>query len=154
MIKISVSFNKKIPGEEQYSSLCFHTAMERELSDGLSGSDIQAEIHRSYQLLEKTVEAEITSYKQRPQLSAPNVPVSGQIKVPQQKQEQVQNTHIGAISQKQISLICSLATQLKIDQHQLCDEALRHFGKGSYHELDKKQGSAFIDMLQQRKQSA
>ena len=158
MIKISVSFNKKIPGEEQYSSLCFHTAMERELSDGLSGSDIQAEIHRSYQLLEKTVEAEITSYKQRPQLSAPNVPVATQ----NQAQIPAQTTSVGnplgpgsgAISQKQISLICSLASQLKISQHQLCDESLRHFGKASYHELDKKQGSAFIDMLQQRKQPA
>jgi hypothetical protein len=47
-----------------------------------------------------------------------------------------------------------LANQLNIDQHQLCDEALRHFGKASYHELDKKQGSTFIDMLQQRKKLA
>jgi hypothetical protein len=97
MIKISVSFNKKIPGEEQYSSLCFHTAMERELSDGLSGEAIQSEIHRSYQLLEQTVEAEITSYKQRPQLAVSNSHVSGQNNLPQQKQDKDQHTHIGVI---------------------------------------------------------
>ena len=155
MIEISVSFNKKIPGEEQYSSLCFHTAMERELSDGLSGEAIQSEIHRSYQLLEKTVEAEIINYKQRPRLPSQKAQPARADQAPQQAQTAPQGSSIGAgssaISQKQISLICNLASQLKIDQHQLCDEALRNYGVASYHELTKKQGSAFIDLLQQRK---
>ena len=67
MIKVETSFTKTTPGAQKYESISFHTSMSRELSDGLSGEAIQAEIHRSYQLLEKTVEAEITQYKQKAQ---------------------------------------------------------------------------------------
>jgi len=153
MIKISVSFNKKIPGEQQYSSLCFHTAMERELSDRMSGSDIQAEIHRSYQLLERTVETEITNYKERPQAASQvsRAPAMSAAQVPMQSS--IPSPGAGSITQKQVSLICSLGSQLKLSQHELCSEALRHYGVNSYHEFDKKQGSAFIDLLQERKQS-
>ena len=147
MLKIHTSFTKKVPGEEQYSSLSFHTAMERELSDGLSGTDIQNEIHRSYQLLEKTVEAEIINYKQKvPVVSQPQVPTAIPAKVP------VQTASL--ISQKQINLICSLGNQLGLNQHQLSAESSQLYQVGSYHELTKKQASAFIDILNQRKQSA
>ena len=154
MIKVETSFTKTTPGAQKYESISFHTSMSRELSDGLSGEAIQAEIHRSYQLLEKTVEAEITQYKQKAQQPAQIPPVAPLMQAPQQVPQAPQGNPTGAISQKQISLICSLASQLKISQHELCNDALRHFGVGSYHELDKKQGSTFIDMLQQRKQPA
>lgn len=154
MIKISVSFNKKIPGEEQYSSLCFHTAMERELSDGLSGEKIQAEIHRSYQLLEKTVETEIFNYKSKTlQVSSKETSKpQNQTRPPVPKS--TQSSPSGNITQKQISLICTLAQQSDLSQHQLNDETLRHYGMSSYYDLTKAQASAFIKMLQARKQPA
>ena len=106
-------------------------------------------MHRSYQLLEQTVENEISNYSRQhgqPVLAAP---------VPQvPTKQQTQNAQRKLITQKQISLICSLGGRLKLDQHQLAEIAMQNFGQPTYFELDVKQASKFIELLNARKQSA
>ena len=151
MLKITVSFHKKVPGQEKFSSLSFHSSMERELSDGLSGQEIQNEMHRSYQLLEQTVENEISNYSRQQEQVVPVLPAP----VPQvPAKQQTQNAQRKLITQKQISLICSLGGRLKLDQHQLAEIAMQNFGQPTYFELDVKQASKFIELLNAKKQSA
>ena len=151
MIKISVSFNKKVPGEQQYSSLCFHSSMERELSDGLSGTEIQKEMHRSYQLLEQTVETEISNYGKLTPSVPSAIPVQSHAPV---QRPQVQNAQRKLLTQKQISLICTLGSRLKLDQHQLAEIAMQNYGQPTYYQLSIKEASTFIELLNARKQPA
>ena len=153
MLKINISFSKKVPGEEQYSSLSFHGSMEKELSDGLSAEQIQQTFHNSYQLLESTVEQEIQNYKgkqtnpvqsAKPAYSAPAKPYQApQTPAPQANQQQA--------SQKQITFLNRLGAERGLSQQQVDAMALNSFGANSIWQLTKKQASQLIEQLQNQR---
>ncbi len=59
MLKLNASYSKKVPAEGEYSSQSFHASVEVELSDGLSGEQLQARIHETFELVRNSVEAEL-----------------------------------------------------------------------------------------------
>ena len=144
MLKINVSFSKKVPGEEQYSSLNFHGSLERELSDGLTSSDIQRIFHDNYQLLEQTVEQEIRQYT-----STASIPVPAQQAYPSSAPTTTSNKQ--KASPKQIQFLNRLGAERGLGQAQVDALALNSFGLDSIWKLDKKQASQLIDQLQNQR---
>ena len=144
MLKLNISFSKKVPGEEQYSSINFHGSLERELSDGLSPADIQRIFHDNYQLLEQTVEQEIQNYSQ------PKSPSSYVSPAPPQAQAPLPSNNQKA-SAKQITFLNRLGAEQGLGQAQVDIMAMNNFGIDSVWKLDKKQASQLIDKLQRQR---
>ena len=144
MLKLNISFSKKVPGEEQYSSINFHGSLERELSDGLSPADIQRVFHDNYQLLEQTVEQEIRQYTSTKTPTPPqnNYPIP-------QNNAPTGNTQ--KASPKQIQFLNRLGAERGLGQAQVDALALNSFGLDSIWKLDKKQASQLIDQLQNQR---
>ena len=157
MLKINVSFSKKVPGEEQYSSLNFHGSLERELSDGLSPEQIQKVFHENYALLENTVEKEIASYAQK-ENRAPFSPAQPQFSQAQaHKNEGARvhpanaNTNTSSISQKQVTFLNRLGAERGLSQQQIDAMALNQFGAESIWQLSKQNASKLIEQLQNQR---
>ena len=83
MLKLNASFSKKVPAEEQFSSKSFHAAIEVELPDGLTQQQLQEKIHSTFQLVERSVETEISG-------EAVTVPQQQQQQLPPPVQQQLQ----------------------------------------------------------------
>ena len=58
-LKLSASFCKKVPAEQEYSSKSYLASVEVELPTNLSGDELNAEIHKTYEQLERAVEEQI-----------------------------------------------------------------------------------------------
>jgi len=149
MIKINISFSKKIPGAEQFSSLSFHGSMERELSDGLTGQQIQEEFQRSYALLEQTVETEIVRYTaQQPAPKA--LPVQSCPQRTRTSGARGRGTRQTATA-SQLSFINRLTSSRGLTQQQVDLEVMNIFGIETVRQLSKKQASEYIDTLNDRR---
>lgn len=169
MLKINISFSKKIPGPEQYSSLSFHGSMERELSDGLSGQQIQDAFAKSYALLENTVENEIVRYcggEQVPPQAAPApepppqqrpAPRPQQGPQPQQRrgnyQQRPQSQGASMITESQLKFLNRLAAERGFTQQQIRAEISQRFHIERMEQLSKQEASHFIEELSQRRAS-
>lgn len=166
MLKINISFSKKIPGPEQYSSLSFHGSMERELSDGLSGQQIQEAFAKSYALLETTVENEIVRYcgsEQVPPQAAPAPePPPRPAPRPQQPQGQQrrgnyqqrpQGQGASMITESQLKFLNRLAAERGFTQQQIRAEISQRFHIERMEQLSKQEASHFIEELSQRRAS-
>lgn len=157
MIKINISFSKKVPGAEQYSSLSFHGSMEKELSDGLSPEQIKQVFNEGYKLLESTVETEIQNYKQT-QNQAQKVSVqqasyqapAQNYAAPVQSPTATQNDPSKA-SQKQITFLNRLGADRNLSQQQIDAMAMAQFGAQTIWQLTKKQASDLIEQLQKQR---
>ncbi len=151
MIKINISFSKKVPVPgQQYSSLSFHGSLERELSDGLSGKDIQNEFQKGYILLEQTVEDEINRYNGVEQASAnvpsyTNQPAKPVAPPPPPKQEVMATA-------KQLNYINRRGAELSLTQQQVLGHLMNFTGLDKLEYLTKKDASSFIDYLADLKQ--
>ena len=147
MIKINVSFSKKVPGEEQYSSLNFHGSLERELSDSLSANDIHRHFQENYKLLEHAVEQEIRQYTagHQQRTAAPQLP--SHTTAPAARSSRP----VQAASQKQITFINRLGAEQGMTQAQVDDVARSHFAVASIWEVNKQQASQLIEQLQKQR---
>ena len=169
MLKINISFSKKIPGPEQYSSLSFHGSMERELSDGLSGQQIQEAFAKSYALLETTVENEIVRYcggEQVPPQAAPAPkppPQQQQRSAPRPQQPQAhhrgnyqqrpQGQGASMITESQLKFLNRLAAERGFTQQQIRAEISQRFHIERMEQLSKQEASRFIEEFSQRRAS-
>ena len=172
MLKINISFSKKIPGPEQYSSLSFHGSMERELSDGLSGQQIQDAFAKSYALLETTVENEIVRYcggEHVPPQAAPAPepppqprpaprPSSKSQQQPQAHhrgnyQQRPQGQGASMITESQLKFLNRLAAERGFTQQQIRAEISQRFHIERMEQLSKQEASHFIEELSQRRAS-
>ena len=158
MIKINISFSKKVPGEEQFSSLSFHGSLEKELSDGLDANQIQQAFHNSYELLEKTIEQEIDNYKGNSQrtvqaLSTPAKPLTPAApqSAPVPSVSPAQNSNVA--SQKQITFLNRLGAENGLSQQQIDAWAKESFGVANIWQLTRKDASSLIEQLQKQKAS-
>jgi hypothetical protein len=60
MLKLSTSYSKKIPVPGQdYSSQSYHCSVELELSDNLTPEQLKGQIHDTFAMVKRSVEAEI-----------------------------------------------------------------------------------------------
>ena len=157
MLKINVSFSKKVPGEEQYSSINFHGSLERELSDGLSPEQIQKVFHENYALLENTIEQEIANYSETENRS---LKTQAQTSFPAHNSPQNHSTGgysssptntASGISQKQVTFLNRLGAERGLSQQQIDAMALNQFGAESIWQLSKQNASKLIEQLQNQR---
>ena len=160
MLKINISFSKKIPGPEQYSSLSFHGSMERELSDGLSGQQIQEAFAKSYALLETTVENEISRYCGEPVHQAPPAPPPPPQQVPRaqpqaQHRGNSQRPQQGAsmVTESQLKFLNRLAAERGMTQQQMRADLVQRFNIERVEKLSKQEASRYIEEISQRRAS-
>ena len=141
MLKLSTSFSKKVPvpGQE-FSSQSYHAAVELELSDALKPDEVQARIHQTFDMVRRAVETEINS-KAAPATAQPAAPAAsaGAFK-PVEK-----------ASNKQVKFILDLAGRQNLPLSALNADVQKQFGVADIYALDRKQASALVDSLKQRK---
>ena len=59
MLKLNVSYSKKVPADGEYTSQSYHASIEVELPDGLNQNQLQTRIHETFALVKESVEAEL-----------------------------------------------------------------------------------------------
>ena len=59
MLKLNASYSKKVPAEGEYTSQSYHASVEVELPDGLSQEQLQSRIHKTFEMVKNSVEAEL-----------------------------------------------------------------------------------------------
>jgi len=139
MIKLNASYSKKVPASEKYSSESYLACVEVELPTGASPQELQEEIHRTFQLVKESVEAEIAGQVARDQA--------------QEHQEQRHghsrsNTAEGKASNKQIGYLLDLARARDIPLMQLNADVQTRFNAASVYELSRRDCSRLIDEFQ------
>jgi len=141
MLKLSTSFSKKVPvpGQE-FSSQSYHAAVELELSDALKPDEVQARIHQTFDMVRRAVETEINS-KTAPSASQPAALAAAHSAF----------KPVEKASNKQIKYILDLAGEKKLPLSQLNADVHQQFGVADIYALDRKQASALVDSLKQRK---
>ncbi|EDM26139.1 hypothetical protein LNTAR_16368 [Lentisphaera araneosa HTCC2155] len=157
MLKINISFSKKVPGQEQYSSNSFYGSLEKDIPENLSNHEVQQAFRDAYELLENTVEQEIAHYanKQNIPLKHPVAPqVNSTLATQNAKSGRqysgVQNTP-SQISQKQATFLNRLGAERGLSQEQVDAMALNQFGVESIWKISKKQASQLIEQLQNQR---
>jgi hypothetical protein len=135
-LKLSASFCKKVPAEQEYSSKSYLASVEVELPTNLSGDELNAEIHKTYAQLERAVEEQI------------NGKTSGESGRKQPRSQSASDAPVKA-SNKQIKYLLDLG---KAREKRLADlnvEVGRLYGVESIYELTKKDASKFVDVLKE-----
>ena len=100
MLKLNASFSKKVPAEEQFSSKSFHAAIEVELPDGLTQQQLQEKIHSTFQLVERSVETEISGEAVTVPQQQQQLPPLVQQPVQQPVQQQAQQSNRRQFSER------------------------------------------------------
>ena len=90
MLKLNVSYSKKVPAEADYSSQQYHCQIEVELPDGLTQEQIQGRIHETFGLVRQSVETELQTARQTMQAMQPQMPPPQPQQYPQQQPVQQQ----------------------------------------------------------------
>jgi len=146
MLKLVTSFSKKlpVPGEE-YSSQSFHAGIELELSDSLKPEEIQARIHDVSELLKASVEQELAGTKDR--ALRPEEPLTAARRSPDAGDK-------ARATNRQLRYIVDLATHEGFTLSELDIHIQKLYGVTSLYELNRRQASALLDSLQEKKIAA
>ena len=150
MLKINASYSKKVPAESEYSSQSFHASIEAELPDGLTQEQLQERIHKTFEMVRQSVEAELHGKTaSNPEDSTPPAPPQNQSR--QQHQDyRAGGSDYGrgkspaqetAASPKQISYLLLLASRRGITPAQLAVQN----NVQDVQQLTRKQCSALIE---------
>ncbi len=145
MLKLSTSFSKKVPvpGQE-FSSQSYHAAVELELSDALQPAEVQERIRQTFALVRQSVETEINGRQTAAPVTAKTAtqpaPAAGSAFKPVEK-----------ASNKQVKFILDLAGRQNLPLSALNADVQKQFGVADIYALDRKQASALVDSLKQRK---
>lgn len=140
MLKLTSSFSKKVPAESQFSSQSYHAAVEVELPDGLTETQLKDRIHNTFALVRESVESEIGGNSNGTAKAA--APVQQQ--APQEKQAAV------PASNKQVKYLYDLAREAGVK----IDNLVKKFNVKTPYELTKPQCSALIDEVGGSKKAA
>jgi len=140
MLKLNTSFQKKvpIPGQE-YSSQSFHASVEVELSDALKPEEVKSRIHDTFLMVKQAVEEELNGTAKATIINSPN----NRIDLPDAESDKASN--------KQISYILSLAQHRQLGIDDLTSSVHKEFGVDSIYQLTRKQASAVVDLLKDRR---
>ncbi len=139
MLKLTSSFSKKVPAETQFSSQSYHAAVEVELPDGLTETQLKERIHSTFELVRNSVEAEIGA-----KANGAAKPAAAQ-PAPQQQEQKSEPA-----SNKQVLYFLALARESGIKPEAL----LKKFNASSAYDLNKAQCSALINELAPFKKAA
>lgn len=136
MLKLSTSYSKKIPVEGQdFSSQCFHAAVELELSDSLKPPEIRARIHETFEMVKNAVEDELKG-----QAGQPAQPATTSPNPPPQTADKASN--------KQVKFITDLGRNFGYSLADLNTRVKELYGVPSIYDLTKKDASRLVDSLQ------
>ena len=130
MLKLNASYSKKVPADGDYTSQSYHASVEVELPDGLSQMELQSRIHKTFEMVRNSVEAELHG----------NIPANNGSYVPQETKNQPAQNNPPA-SPKQINYLLSLASRRGITPQQIAAQN----NVASVNQLSKKQCSALIE---------
>jgi len=140
MLKLTASFSKKIPVEnQQFSSQSYHAAIETELPE-LKGADLQARIHDTFMLVKQSVENELKNGKAQNGNGQSNVHANGN-----------GNGNPAKATNKQIKFITDLAVQKGVSLSDLNTDIKKQFGVDGLYNLSSKQASELVDDLKRHK---
>ena len=136
MLKLNVGANRKVQGEQQYSSKGFSCNLEVELADGLLNDTpaLRGKIEELFTEAKAAVEDQINGNgagRQQPPKENPSGSSNGN----------------GVASQKQLSYLMSLGRQRGMSLQQLAEHAQQHAGKDDLYKLTKSECSKLIDTL-------
>ncbi len=138
MLKLNVSYSKKVPADGEYTSQSYHASIEGELPDGLNQEQLNDKIHATFAMVRESVEAE---------LGENNAHKNGELSLqeaanpaPQGNRSAASNNAVPA-SPKQISYLLSLANRRGITPQQI---AAQH-NVANVDQLTKRQCSALIE---------
>ncbi len=67
MLKLTCSYSRKGPADEEYSSRSYHAGLELELPAGLTADQINDQVHGTFAQLKASVEAELNGQASTPQ---------------------------------------------------------------------------------------
>lgn len=157
MLKLNASYSKKIPVDgTDFSSQCFHAAVEAELPDGLTAQQLQERIHRTFMLVRDAVEAELHG-TQVPVTAAPvavqAAPAAAPAPVAFPARQSSGRPRNGAPSQhsnqpasgKQVQFLTDLAMRRGMSLQQLGAEVRQRYGVQDLVKLSRGQASELID---------
>jgi len=136
MIKAILSYSKKVPASEQYSSQGYHLSMEQELPDNLRQDELKAQIHATYDLVKQIVDEELSGTAKP---AAPHVAD--------------QNDDVQA-SNAQIKFLTDLARQNNIAFEDLNQQVQDMYGVESVYKLRKQDCSRLINDLKRARRRA
>ena len=141
MIKLNASYSKKIPAEQDYSSMSFMACVEVELPTGVTISELQSKIHDTFSLVKGSVEDEITG--------ATGQRSSGRERRPQQRSQGRGAGGAGGAraTNKQVQYILSLGQEQRLGLPELNQQVAELYGSGNVYDLSKRDASAFVDVL-------
>ncbi len=143
MLKATVHYSIKVPGEVEYSSEGYALSLEKEIFPG-DADYIQAQIHDTFALVKATVEAE------QAEKSSGNVVTLDTRHVTEPRNtrdEQRTPRGIRKASSKQISYINSLVGSNRIPLSELIADIQHRFNAKSLYDLTSKEASEIIDEL-------
>lgn len=143
MLRATVHYSIKVPGEVEYSSEGYALSLEKEIFPG-DADYIQAQIHDTFALVKATVEAE------QAEKSSGNVVTLDTRHVTEPRNtrdEQRTPRGIRKASSKQISYINSLVGSNRIPLSELIADIQHRFNAKSLYDLTSKEASEIIDEL-------
>jgi len=143
MLKATVHYSIKVPGEVEYSSEGYALSLEKEIFPG-DADYIQAQIHDTFALVKATVEAEQAG------VTPGNVVTLDTRHVTEPRNtrdEQRTPRGIRKASSKQISYINSLVGSNRIPLSELIADIQHRFNAKSLYDLTSKEASEIIDEL-------
>ncbi len=140
MIKLNASYSKKVPADQEYSSKSFLACIEVELPTGASAKELQSKIHDTFELVRKSVEAEIAD-KAATSTSQAKPSPKGRSQAPPKAPAKASN--------KQVKYILDLGKASEKRLADLNQEVATLYQVESIYELSKKDASKFVDHLKE-----
>ena len=136
MLKLSTSYSKKIPVQGQdYSSQSYHCTVELELSDNLTPDQLKGQIHDTFAMVKRSVEAEINGKPAAVEAEAAP------------RQNGSTNGNGAKATNKQIKFILDLAKNQGMGLSQVNQRVSQEFGVDTVYDLDRKSASKLVDQL-------
>jgi len=148
MLRLSCSYSRKAQAEEAYSSRSYHAGLEVELPAGLTGDQIDDQVHNTFEQLRRAVEAEISG-------QVPSNGDKGAHQSPDAGNSPAKRGRNGGngrrISNAQAKFALDLARRNGVTLADL-DQMIRdEWGVGGLYDMDASSASALIDTLKVKK---
>ena len=144
MIRATLSYSKKVPADEQYSSQGYHLSLEQELPDNLRQEELRAQIHETYNLVRQIVDEELNGERQTKPVAKTRAESGGS--------DQASDSQ--KCSPNQARFIMDLSRDAGIEFNDLNAQVQEMYKVESVYLLSKKAASRLISDLQRNRRKA
>lgn len=141
MLKAILSYSKKIPAEQEYSSQSFHLSLEQELPAALRQDEIRDQVHDTFNLVKRMVEDELKNG------SSDGVKPNQAAKPGAEKSDD-------QASNAQIKYLTDLARDNNIGFEDLNKQVVEMYGVESVYRLKRRDCSRLINDMKRAKRRA